>query len=74
MKKLLSKSVKLNSAGLGTGKTLDGGATITIYANGGRVKAQDSIKGIWIKFFDGVNEVDEYANPTTLTKKNVWNE
>lgn len=43
-----------------------------IYANGGRIKAADSLIGIWIKFFDGDKEVGEYINPTTLTNRHQW--
>ena len=44
------------------------------YPNGGRIKAQDVILGIWIKLFDGTTEVGEYVNPHTLTVKNKWEE
>lgn len=59
----ISQSVKLHTSGL-----------IGNYAffDGGRMKAQDTVKGIWIKFYDGANEVDEFVNPTSLAKKNVW--
>jgi hypothetical protein len=43
-----------------------------VYSNGGRIKATDAIEGIWVKLFDGDNQVGEYANPTTLSSKNVW--
>jgi len=43
-----------------------------IYSNGGRLKATDSIIGIWIKFFDGDTEVEEYVNPTTLANRHKW--
>jgi len=43
------------------------------YTNGGRIKAKDSLVGIWIKLFDGETEVGEYINPTTLSSKYKWN-
>lgn len=42
------------------------------YANGGRIKAKDSLTGVWIKLFDGNTEVAEYVNPTSLTSKQKW--
>lgn len=58
-------TITLNQTGLGNG--------YVAFTSGGRIRAQDSIKGIWIKFFDGDQEVDEYANPSTLTKRYVFN-
>lgn len=42
------------------------------YTNGGRTRSKDSIKGIWIKLFEGGQEVGEYINPTTLSNKVKW--
>ncbi len=43
-----------------------------IYESGGRVKAKDSLVGVWIKLYNGNTEVGEYINPTTLSSKNKW--
>lgn len=43
-----------------------------IYADGGRIKAKDSLLGIWVKFFDGDTEVGEYVNPTSLKGRHQW--
>jgi len=45
-----------------------------IYSNGGRIKAKDSLAGVWIKLFEGEKEVAEYANPSTLTSRHQWAE
>jgi len=42
------------------------------YSDGGRIKAKDSLTGIWIKLYDGDVEVGEYVNPTTLQGKHKW--
>ena len=36
------------------------------YTNGGRVKAKDSVKGVWVRVKQGGEVVGEYMNPTTL--------
>ena len=55
---------------------LKGGSLVGEYhfRNGGRVKVQDVIQGIWIKLFDGTTEVCDYANPRTITGRNKWEE
>ncbi len=44
-----------------------------IYLNGGRIKAKDSLVGIWVKLFEGETQVGEYINPSTLSNKYKWN-
>jgi hypothetical protein len=36
------------------------------YVNGGRIKAEDALVGIWVRVYQGGQIVGEYANPTTL--------
>jgi len=38
----------------------------------GQTKAKDIILGIWVKLFDGTNEVAQYVNPPTLPTKHNW--
>jgi hypothetical protein len=40
-----------------------------IYANGGRIKAEDSIIGVWVRVSQDGQIVGEYALPTTITKR-----
>jgi hypothetical protein len=42
------------------------------YAAGGRVKAQDAVKGLWIRAYQGDKMIGEYANPSTLATKEKW--
>lgn len=44
----------------------------SFYLNGGRIHAKDSIRGVWIKLFDGTKEVDQYVNPSTIATKEKW--
>ncbi len=45
------------------------------YTDGGRIKTQDSLVGIWVKLFDeNGTEVGEYINPSTLSRKHQWDE
>jgi len=37
------------------------------YPNGGRVRARDSITGIWIRLYQGGTMIGEYADPPSLT-------
>lgn len=43
-----------------------------VYTNGGRIKATDSIEGIWVRFMDGDKQVAEYVNPSNLSSKFQW--
>lgn len=46
-----------------------------IYTDGGRIKTQDNLVGIWVKLFDeNGTEVGEYINPSTLSRKHQWEE
>ncbi len=45
-----------------------------IYSGGGKLKAKDSVKGLWIKVYQGDKVVAEYANPSTLATKQKWEE
>ena len=42
------------------------------YNNGGRIKAQDTLKGIWTRLFDGDTLVAEFVQPPTLSKREKW--
>lgn len=39
------------------------------YANGGRIKAEDNVMGVWVKVMYDGKLVAEYANPSTITKR-----
>ncbi len=42
------------------------------YKNGGRIKAQDSVSGVWIKLFQDQKMIAEYANPSTVKTREKW--
>ena len=43
------------------------------YVGGGRIRAKDSIQGVWVKLYDASGaEVGEYVNPTTLRNRMKW--
>jgi len=43
------------------------------FANGGESRARDKVVGVWFKAFDAVGKViGEYANPSTVSKKQTW--
>jgi hypothetical protein len=44
------------------------------YPDGGRQKAQDMVKGVWIRVFDGAKMVADFSNPTTIAKREKWEE
>ena len=39
------------------------------YVHGGRIKAEDTLVGVWVRVYQGERIVGEYANPTTLTRE-----
>jgi hypothetical protein len=39
------------------------------YSNGGRRKVLDNVKGVWVKVFHEGKMINEYANPSTITKR-----
>jgi hypothetical protein len=39
------------------------------YSGGERIKAEDSLTGVWIRVYQGEQQLGEYANPSTLTKE-----
>jgi hypothetical protein len=39
------------------------------YTNGGRIKAEDALVGVWVRVYQGGQLIGEYANPSTLTKE-----
>lgn len=43
-----------------------------IYSNGGRQSAKDTVKGIWVRVFDGPTMLAEYANPSTIKEHETW--
>lgn len=43
------------------------------FGNGASARTRDKVLGVWFKAFDSTgNQVGEYINPTTLTKKQKW--
>ncbi len=44
------------------------------YATGAENRARDKTNGIWIRAYVDGNMVGEYANPSTIAKKNDWKE
>jgi hypothetical protein len=39
------------------------------FINGGRIKAQDTLVGVWVRVYRGGQLIGEYANPSTLMKE-----
>lgn len=39
------------------------------YANGGRIKAQDNVIGVWVRVSQDGQIIGEYTNPPTVTKR-----
>jgi hypothetical protein len=39
------------------------------YADGGRQAAHDRLEGLWVRVYQGGQQVGEYANPSTLMKE-----
>ena len=39
------------------------------YVNGGRMKAEDALVGVWVRVYQGERIIGEYANPSTLMKE-----
>ncbi len=61
-----TKSVELTTA------ALDGG---WYFNNGGKTTAKDKVVGVWFRAFDADGkQLGEYANPSTVTKKQKWKE
>ncbi|MEP6667888.1 MAG: hypothetical protein ABJF10_01975 [Chthoniobacter sp.] len=46
--------------------TMGGGWT---YNNGGRLRAEDTVVGVWVRVSQGGQVIAEYANPPTVTKR-----
>lgn len=42
------------------------------WANGGKSKSKDQLDGIWIKLYQGDKVIAEFANPSTLPRKEKW--
>ena len=40
-----------------------------IYANGGRIKAEDTVVGVWVRVSQNGAVIGEYTNPSTVTKR-----
>jgi hypothetical protein len=47
-------------------QSLTGGYT---YVNGGRLKAEDAVVGVWVRVSQNGEVVGEYTNPPTVTKR-----
>jgi hypothetical protein len=54
-----------------TTEELDGGWA---YASGASGRARDKVSGLWIRAYADGKIIGEYANPTSVTKKNEWKE
>lgn len=52
-----------------TSEELDGGY---YFASGASGRSQDRVLGIWFRAYMDGKMVGEYANPTTISKKNTW--
>jgi len=55
-----TSEITLNKSNLGGGWT---------YNNGGRLRAEDSVVGVWVRVLQGGEVIAEYANPPTVTKR-----
>lgn len=42
------------------------------WAGGGKAKSEDELEGIWVRIYQGDTLISEFANPTTLPKKEKW--
>lgn len=42
------------------------------YGNGGKNKSEDRVTGIWFRVYSGGKMVSEYANPSTVAKRQPW--
>lgn len=60
-----TKPVKL------TTEELDGG---WYWTGGGSSRTKDKVSGVWIRAFANGKIVGEYANPSTVSRKNEWKE
>jgi hypothetical protein len=47
-------------------QSLTGGYT---YPNGGRIKAEDSVAGVWVRVMQGGQVIGEFASPASATKR-----
>lgn len=52
-------------------ETLDGG---WVYSGGVSHKTKDRVTGVWFRAYAGGKLIGEYANPTTVAKRNDWKE
>lgn len=52
-----------------TSATLDGNK---YWVNGASNSAKDKITGVWIRVYMGTELVGEYANPSTIAKRQTW--
>lgn len=44
------------------------------YTNGGKASAKDSVKGVWVRVYQGGTVIGEYVNPSTISKREKWEE
>ncbi|WOO41539.1 hypothetical protein [Rubellicoccus peritrichatus] len=42
------------------------------WAGGGKPKSEDELEGIWVRVYQGKNLITEFANPSSLPKKEKW--
>jgi hypothetical protein len=54
-----------------TTEELDGG---WYYGSGASGRARDKVNGVWIRAYADGKVIGEYANPSSVTKKNEWKE
>ena len=55
--------IKLESAALNAGYS---------YSDGSASQARDKVNGIWIRVYSDGKMIGEYANPTTIIKRQTW--
>ena len=44
------------------------------YTNGGKTSAKDSVKGVWVRVYQGGTVIGEYVNPSTIRTREKWEE
>jgi hypothetical protein len=60
----MTDAIKLEKASLGAG---------WYFANGASSRAKDRVVGVWLKAFGADGKmIGEYANPSTVSKKQAW--
>jgi hypothetical protein len=45
-----------------------------VFADGGRIRAEDSVVGVWVKVIQNSEEIGEYINPPTIKARQRWDD